>query len=139
MDEARAREFIAAQDQCYDRVIAELTEGRKRTHWMWFIFPQLAGLGSSGMAVKYALTSVAEAREYLQHDVLSSRLRECTGLVLAIPDRAIERIFGYPDDLKFHSSMTLFSLADPSEPLFPAALDRFYGGARDSLTLELVR
>jgi uncharacterized protein (DUF1810 family) len=139
MDEARVSEFLAAQDRCYDRVVAELTEGRKQMHWMWFIFPQLAGLGSSGMSVKYAITSLAEARDYLRHEVLCSRLRECTELVLAIRDRGIERILGHPDDLKFHSSMTLFSLADPMEPLFPAALDRFFGGARDTLTLELLR
>jgi uncharacterized protein (DUF1810 family) len=105
---------------------------------MWFVFPQLAGLGSSGMAQKFAIHSLDEARRYLAHPVLGQRLRECTRLVLAVPDRTVDQIFGYPDNLKFRSSMTLFSVAAPEEPLFAAALAKYFGGQPDDQTLQLL-
>jgi uncharacterized protein (DUF1810 family) len=134
----RFNDFVAAQDRVYDAVCRELTAGEKRTHWMWFVFPQLAGLGSSAMAQKFAIRSLDEARLYLAHPVLGERLRECTRLVLAVPDRGVDDIFGYPDNLKFHSSMTLFAAAAPGEPLFAEALDRFFGGQPDEQTLKLL-
>jgi uncharacterized protein (DUF1810 family) len=139
MSEVKFNEFVAAQDQVYDAVRSELTEGRKRTHWMWYVFPQLAGLGSSAMAKKYSIASLDEARAYLGHPVLGSRLREWTGLVLAVRESAIEEIFGHPDYLKFRSCMTLFSLAAPDEQLFVAALDKYFGGTRDPATIGLVK
>ena len=127
--------FVAAQAPVYARVVAELAAGQKRSHWMWFIFPQIAGLGTSAMARRYAIGSLAEARAYLAHPLLGPRLRECTQLVLEAKARAIGEIFGYPDDLKFHSSMTLFAATAPAEAPFVQALDRYFGGAKDPATL----
>ena len=117
--------FIEAQAPVYETVVAELQSGRKRTHWMWFVFPQLAGLGRSPMAQKYAIASAAEAQAYLAHAVLGRRLRECTQLVLDIDDRTLHEIFGSPDDLKFRSSMTLFAEAAQDNQIFAAALDKY--------------
>ena len=117
--------FIDAQAPVYETVVAELKSGRKRTHWMWFIFPQLAGLGRSPMAQSYAIASVAEAAAYLDHPVLGLRLRECTQLVLEIDNRTLREIFGSPDDLKFRSSMTLFAEAAAGDQLFAAALHKY--------------
>ena len=131
--------FAPAQDPVYERVRAELAAGEKKSHWMWFIFPQLKGLGSSATARKFALASLDEAREYLAHPLLGARLRECTGLVNAVKDRTAEEIFGYPDHMKFHSSMTLFALAATGEAdrrLFGAALARYFGGEEDPLTVR---
>ena len=134
----RLSAFVVAQDAVYHQVCRELTAGRKESHWMWFIFPQLAGLGSSPMAQKFALGSLAEARDYLAHPVLGQRLRECTRLMLAAPHDDVSAILGYPDDLKFRSSMTLFAVAAPDELLFDQALQKFYGGQRDPLTIRLL-
>jgi uncharacterized protein (DUF1810 family) len=134
----RFNDFVAAQNRVYDDVCRELAAGEKQTHWMWFVFPQLAGLGSSGMAQKFAIHSLDEAQRYLAHPLLGQRLRECTQLVLAVPDRSVDQIFGYPDNLKFHSSMTLFAAAAPEEPLFAAALERFFGGQPDQQTIKLL-
>jgi uncharacterized protein (DUF1810 family) len=131
--------FIAAQAPVYAAVTAELRAGRKATHWMWFVFPQLAGLGSSDRARRYALASPAEARGYLTHPLLGQRLRECTRLVNAVEDRSAHEIFGSPDDLKFHSSMTLFHRAAPDEPLFADALAKYFAGREDERTLNLLR
>jgi uncharacterized protein (DUF1810 family) len=131
-------QFIAAQAPVYERVLAELRIGRKATHWMWFIFPQLAGLGTSHMAQKFALASVAAASRYLAHTVLGPRLRECTDLMLACPQTDVSAILGYPDDLKFRSSMTLFDQAPRAETRFRAALDKFFGGERDPLTMQIL-
>lgn len=131
--------FIEAQDPLYEEVVCELRAGRKRSHWMWFIFPQLAGLAASPMSQRYALDSTETAKRYGQHPVLGHRLRECTGLVLNVQNRSAEQIFGYPDYLKFRSSMTLFALSDPTEPLFRRALDQYYGGQFDEKTLELLQ
>ena len=127
--------FVDAQAPVYDRVIAELREGRKRSHWMWFVFPQIAGLGSSPMAQRYAVASRAEAVAYLAHPVLGPRLRECARLVTTMEGRSIHDIFGSPDDMKFHSSMTLFAEAAPDNADFRAALDKYFGGERDAATL----
>jgi uncharacterized protein (DUF1810 family) len=126
--------FVDAQARVYDTVVAELHGGRKRSHWIWFIFPQLAGLGSSPTAVRYAISSLAEAQAYLSHDVLGPRLRECTRLVNDIGDRSIDEIFGWPDNLKVRSSMTLFSHATDDNAEFVALLDKYYGGEQDPVT-----
>jgi len=128
--------FVEAQDNVYAQVLNELRAGRKRSHWMWFIFPQIAGLGASPMARKFAISGRKEAEAYLEHPILSPRLRECTKLLIATPDRSIESILGYPDDLKFRSAMTLFAKIAADNTEFMAALDKFYGGAFDPATLE---
>jgi uncharacterized protein (DUF1810 family) len=130
------RRFVTAQDGVYDDVVAELRAGRKRSHWMWFVFPQVAGLGSSPMAKRYAIASLAEARAYIAHPVLGERLRHCTDLVLAARDRDITATLGSPDDVKFRSSMTLFGRAAPDEARFGAALDRYFRGEADAATLQ---
>jgi uncharacterized protein (DUF1810 family) len=128
--------FVDAQAGVYDRVCGELRAGRKRSHWMWFVFPQIRGLGSSEMAVRYAISSLDEAKAYLGHDVLGVRLRECAGILVGVQGRTVEEIFGYPDDLKFHSSMTLFAKAAEEEGVFQEALRKYFGGAMDGGTLE---
>ena len=130
--------FVDAQEPVYPQVLAELRAARKASHWMWFVFPQLAGLGGSAMARRYAISSLDEARAYLAHPVLGPRLRECSELVLRAAQPDVHRIFGSPDDLKFRSCMTLFQRAAPQEPVFGACLDRFFGGAPDERTLALV-
>lgn len=128
--------FVEAQAPVYTRALAELTAGRKQSHWMWFVFPQLSGLGKSPMAQHYAIHSLQEARSYLDHPVLGARLRECTNAVLAVTGKTAHEIFDTPDDLKFHSSMTLFAHASPGEPLFRNALHKYFDGAEDALTLQ---
>ncbi len=130
--------FVDAQDPIYDQVRAELTAGAKGSHWMWFVFPQLQGLGRSGMAVKYEIRSLEEARAYWLHPVLGARLRECVDLVLAVKGKSAFQIFGTPDDLKFRSSMTLFSRALPEEQLFRHALAKYCDGRDDLRTVELL-
>jgi uncharacterized protein (DUF1810 family) len=130
--------FQAAQDPLYDQVRRELAAGAKRSHWMWFVFPQLAGLGMSPMARRYALASRDEAQAYLQHAVLGARLLECTALVLAVQGRTANDIFGSPDDIKFRSCMTLFAeVGDPSGA-FRDALRRYFDGKPDGRTLALL-
>jgi uncharacterized protein (DUF1810 family) len=131
------RRFVDAQASVYPRVLAELRGGEKQSHWMWFIFPQLAGLGFSAMAQRYAITSREEASAYLAHGVLGPRLRECTALVNAVEGRTIRQILGSPDDMKLRSSMTLFAAVSP-EPEFAKAIAKYYGGAPDRKTLELL-
>jgi uncharacterized protein (DUF1810 family) len=135
-DPFNLRRFVDAQSGVFDQVCSELRAGRKRSHWMWYIFPQITGLGSSTTAQEFAISSLAEANAYLDHSVLGPRLRACTELVNAIEGRSIEEIFGYPDHLKFHSSMTLFARAAPPEPVFPVALQKFFSGGVDQFTLE---
>lgn len=118
------------------QVRRELCDGRKASHWMWFVFPQLAGLGHSAMARHYALHSLAEAQAYLAHPVLGPRLVECTALINKVAGRTAHAILGSPDDLKFHSSMTLFAAAQPGASVFRDALDKYFGGASDPLTAE---
>ena len=131
--------FVQAQDPVMAEVRRELADGRKRSHWMWFVFPQLRGLGRSATALRYGIGSLAEARAYLAHPVLGPRLVECTELVNRVEGRSAHQIFGSPDDLKFHSSMTLFAAAEPEAPVFREALDKHFGGARDALTVEELR
>lgn len=130
--------FVAAQQGIYRGVTEELRQGRKRGHWMWFIFPQLAGLGRSETSRYYAIRSLDEARAYLRHPVLGARLPECAGLILAHGDRTAEEILGDVDAVKLRSSMTLFRQADPGEPVFGRVLERFYRGQPDERTLELL-
>jgi uncharacterized protein (DUF1810 family) len=131
--------FVDAQARVYHTVIDELRTGRKRTHWIWFVFPQLAGLGGSPMAARYAISSLEEAEAYLRHDVLGPRLRECAQLVNRIAGRSIGEIFGSPDDLKVCSSMTLFARATADNSDFVALLDKYYDGGEDALTLARLR
>jgi uncharacterized protein (DUF1810 family) len=128
--------FVDAQARAYPDVLDELRAGRKRSHWIWFIFPQIAGLGSSPTAAKYAISSLDEARAYLRHDLLGSRLRECVRLVNAVQGRSIGEIFGSPDDMKVRSSMTLFAHATEDNQDFVELLEKYYDGQEDRLTLE---
>ncbi|MBQ8101515.1 MAG: DUF1810 domain-containing protein [Afipia sp.] len=127
--------FVEAQQPVYPRVVSELRAGRKQSHWMWFIFPQIEGLGHSAMAQRYAIGSRAEAVAYLEHPLLGPRLRECTRLVNAVADKDIHAILGSPDDMKFKSSMTLFARAAADNADFAAALDKYYGGEFDAATI----
>jgi uncharacterized protein (DUF1810 family) len=127
--------FVDAQAGVYDTVVDELRGGRKRSHWIWFVFPQLTGLGSSPTSVRYAISSLAEAQAYLRHDVLGPRLRECTRLVNAIQGRSIEQIFGWPDNLKVRSSMTLFVRASHDNDEFVTLLGKYYNGGEDPATV----
>jgi len=131
--------FVAAQAPVYERVCAELRAGRKRSHWMWFVFPQIEGLGSSAMARKFAIASREEAEAYLAHPLLGPRLLECTRLVRLVEGRSIAQIFGSPDDVKFRSSMTLFARIAPEHRDFAEALEKYFQGEPDSLTLERLR
>ncbi len=128
--------FVRAQDESgtYARALAELRAGRKRGHWMWFVFPQLAGLGSSAMSQAFAIGSLSEARAYLAHPVLGERLRESAAALDSLGDVSAEDVLGHVDALKLRSSLTLFERADPSEPLFARLLSKFYAGLRDERT-----
>ena len=127
------RRFVEAQAQVYDTALSELGAGRKQTHWMWFVFPQLKALGRSAMAQYYGLHDLTEAQSYWAHPVLGSRLKQCVLAVLEVPSKSAHEIFGSPDDLKFCSCLTLFELASTDE-CFAMALERFYEGRRDSMT-----
>ena len=137
-DPYNLKRFVDAQNPVYEQVRSELKQGRKRTHWMWFIFPQIAGLGSSHMARKYAIGSLDEARAYLSHPVLGARLIECTQLVNQAKARTIDEIFGYPDDLKFRSCVTLFARATADNHVFRQALETYFGGEPDRQTEALL-
>ncbi|HRI39033.1 MAG TPA: DUF1810 domain-containing protein [Nitrospira sp.] len=130
--------FLDAQELVYDTVLAELRAGRKSSHWIWFIFPQIAGLGHSTMAQQFAIASLDEAKAYLQHPFLGQRLRECTQLVLNVEERSAEEIFGYPDDLKFRSCMTLFMATATDNALFKNALHKYFDGQPDQKTLDIL-
>jgi uncharacterized protein (DUF1810 family) len=130
--------FVAAQRHSYDDAVAELRSGRKTSHWMWFVFPQIAGLGHSPTARTYAITSLAEARAYLAHPVLGDRLRECASILAGLPGLTAEQIFGGTDAMKLRSSMTLFLHADPGEKVFGQVLDKYFGGAADPATEERI-
>ena len=135
-DQYELKRFVDAQEGVYEQACAELRAGRKRSHWMWFVFPQIRGLGSSPTAVRFAISGMEEARAYLEHPVLGPRLRKCTGIVVGVEGRSVEEIFGYPDDLKFHSSMTLFANAVQGEEVFAKALDKYFDGKNDKGTME---
>jgi uncharacterized protein (DUF1810 family) len=138
--------FVDAQASCFAQVRAELAAGEKRSHWMWFIFPQVSGLGFSSMAQRFAISCLDEANAYLMHPILGPRLRECTALVNAVVGRSAGDIFAYPDDLKFHSSVTLFAWAvshgpshqSPDNQVFREALDKYFAGLPDPATLDFV-
>jgi len=130
--------FINEQESIYDSVLAELRNGRKRTHWMWYIFPQIDGLGHSATSKHYAIKSIEEARQYLNHPVLGQRLLECAEAVFAIEGRSISEIFGYPDNLKLKSSMTLFAYVAAPCSAFSRILDKYFNGEQDALTLQLL-
>lgn len=129
--------FVEAQQHVYPTVLSELRAGAKRSHWIWFVFPQLRGLGHSATAHRFGIASLAEAKAYLEHPLLGPRLRECAGLLLTAQGRSATEILGCPDDLKVCSSMTLFAHAG-GEPVFPAVLQAFYGGREDIATLQLL-
>ena len=130
--------FINAQEGIYDRALAELRDGLKRSHWMWYIFPQVDGLGHSPTTRRYSIKSLEEARQYLAHPVLGQRLKESAEAVLAIQGRSAADIFGHPDDWKLQSSMTLFELVSGPESVFGRILDKYYQGKRDTRTLQIV-
>ena len=130
--------FLDAQDSIYEEVVQELKQGRKNSHWMWYIFPQIKGLGRTSTAQKFAISSLEEAKAYLQNSILGSRLRECTQLVLDIENRDIQEIFGHPDYLKFRSSMTLFLEATKDNKIFQDALLKYFTGQADQLTLDII-
>jgi uncharacterized protein (DUF1810 family) len=137
-DPHNLQRFVEAQDPIYGDVLAELRAGRKQSHWMWFIFPQIQGLGRSPTAIKFAISSRTEGEAYARHPILGPRLDQCTTLVNAVEDRSAGKIFGYPDDLKFRSSMTLFSQVASHNPLFEQALQKFFAGKPDPQTLALL-
>jgi uncharacterized protein (DUF1810 family) len=127
--------FVDAQSDCFEQVCRELSQGHKQSHWMWFIFPQLKGLGHSAMANRYQISSQLEAEAYLRHPILGSRLRHCTQLVLLVEGRSIEQIFASPDDLKFRSAMTLFANTAAENKIFKDALQKYFAGIPDHLTI----
>jgi uncharacterized protein (DUF1810 family) len=130
--------FVRAQEGTYEHAVRELRSGRKRSHWMWFVFPQVAGLGYSPKAQRYGIRSLAEARAFLEHPILGPRLVESTRIVNGLQGPSAHQIFGYPDELKFGSSMTLFELVADAGSEFSTALDRYYRGRRDAMTLRLL-
>jgi uncharacterized protein (DUF1810 family) len=138
VDPFHLQRFVDAQNPVYQRVCAELRNGRKDSHWMWFIFPQLSGLGSSHLATAFGISSRQEAEAYLNHSILGPRLRECVQLVNLIDGRSIDQIFGYPDDLKFRSSITLFATVASDNQIFKDALLKYFAGEPDPRTLELL-
>lgn len=131
--------FVIAQDPLIEGIRAELHRGRKETHWIWFVFPQLRGLGRSPMAERYGIASRLEAEAYVTHPILGKRLIDCTTLVNRHEDRTVEEIFGFPDDMKFRSCMSLFAVAAPELVCFNFAIDKFFAGVPDPMTLNLLR
>jgi uncharacterized protein (DUF1810 family) len=131
--------FTSAQYAVYGRVLAEIKNGQKRTHWMWYIFPQLYGLGLSSISKRYAIKSIEEARQYLNHPVLGKRLLECAEAALTIEGRSASEIFGYPDDLKLRSSMTLFAFVATPGSVFVRVLDKYFNGEQDVATLNILK
>lgn len=130
--------FVRAQEPDYDRALKEIAGGRKRSHWMWYIFPQVAGLGLSSTSQRYAIGSLDEARAYLGHPILGSRLLECAEATLNVKGRSAHDIFGSPDDMKLRSSATLFALVSPDDSVFHRVLEKYFEGNRDKRTLDLV-
>lgn len=131
--------FVEAQTPVFSRVLDELSAGRKASHWMWFVFAQLRGLGHSEMAKRFAISGLAEARAYLQHDVLGPRLEECVKILLSHHDKSATQIFGSPDDMKLRSCLTLFLAVSPTSTLYQQALDQFYSGEADGRTVALLQ
>jgi uncharacterized protein (DUF1810 family) len=137
-DQFNLQRFVDAQQPVFEAARAELQAGRKRTHWMWFIFPQIEGLGHSDMARRFAIASLDEARAYLAHPILGARLRDCSRLLADLDGRAVDAIFPYPDDMKFQSSMTLFARAAPDEAVFADCLRKYFDGVPDAATLQRI-
>lgn len=131
--------FVSAQETVWQQVLAELRSGHKRTHWMWFVFPQLQGLGHSAMARRYAISGLDEATAYLEHELLRSRLKTCCKIVNSLEGASVAQIFGHPDDLKFHSSMTLFAHVAGEQSPYQAALIKYFNGQEDAQTLRLLK
>lgn len=138
IDEFDLDRFVAAQEGIYDKALSEIRRGRKTSHWMWFIFPQMRGLGKSAMAQRYAIGSLEEARQYLRHPVLGSRLKQCVAALQDLVGPTAEEVFGPIDAIKLRSCLTLFSEAAPTEGIFSAALERWFRGMRDEQTLKLL-
>ena len=138
-DPYNLQRFLDAQNPIFDDVCSELRRGRKTSHWMWFVFPQIQGLGRSSTAREFAISSLTEAEAYIMHPVLGPRLRKCAALVMSIQGSSAQEIFGYPDDLKFRSSMTLFAHATPDNDIFAEALGKYFQGEFDPLTLQLLK
>lgn len=138
MSEYDLQRFVDAQDPVWPTVRSELKAGHKRTHWMWFVFPQLSGLGLSATAQHFAVQDLTEAKLYVEHEVLGPRLRQAASLVLKVEGKTVGDIFGYPDDLKLHSSITLFGEAAPDVEVFGKVLDKYFGGKPDDRTLDLL-
>jgi len=130
--------FIRAQQEDYERALAEIRSGRKQSHWMWYVFPQYVGLGSSAISQRYAIKTAAEAEAYIRHPVLGARLVECFEAALGIEDRSASEVFGSPDDMKLRSSATLFAAITPSGSVFERVLDKYFNGERDPRTLQLI-
>jgi uncharacterized protein (DUF1810 family) len=137
-DRFNLQRFVDAQARVYEEVRRELRAGRKESHWMWFVFPQIAGLGQSPTSIRFAVASLEEARAYLAHPVLGARLRECAKLALDVEGKTARQIFGPIDVMKFRSSMTLFMKAAPDEPLFSRCLEKYFSGGPDPATLEIL-
>jgi uncharacterized protein (DUF1810 family) len=137
-DPFNLQRFVDAQASVFDQVLVELRDGHKRSHWMWFIFPQIVGLGSSPTAQSFAISGRKEADAYLQHQILGPRLRQCTELVNQVSGRTLGEIFGYPDNLKFRSSVTLFAGVAPNEQAFQVALEKYFAGKPDPATMALL-
>lgn len=138
-DEHGLDRFVQAQEGSYSRALAEIKNGRKVSHWMWYVFPQFLGLGQSEMSRRYAITSVAEAKAYLEHPILGPRLRECCDAALSVEGRSAHQIFGSPDDLKLNSCATLFARVSPGGSVFHRVLDKFFDGTSDDKTLRLMQ
>ena len=138
-DQYNLERFVKAQESSYDRAYDELSHGEKQSHWMWWIFPQIVGLGMTETSIEYSIKSIAEAKAYLEHPVLGKRLRDISALLLTLKESNASIVFGYPDDLKLRSSMTLFSEADPDEKVFRQVIDKFFHGKVDTRTLAILR
>jgi len=137
-DPFQLNRFVSAQERVYEGVLEELRDGQKRSHWIWYIFPQIEGLAYSSTSKYYAITGIEEARQYLDHPVLGVRLMECTQILLAIEGRSISQIFGYPDDMKLRSSMTLFAQVSAPRSVFVRVLDKYFNGEHDDKTLRIL-
>jgi uncharacterized protein (DUF1810 family) len=131
--------FLLAQQNIYTQVLQELRNGKKTTHWMWFIFPQIEGLGNSSTAKYYSIKNITEAKEYLAHPVLGKRLQECANILLNTNNKTVDDIFGYPDNLKLKSSITLFNFVAPEQKKFTAVLQKYFAGEQDKRTLEILK
>lgn len=139
MDDYNLNRFIKAQNQCFEIVYEELKNGKKESHWMWYIFPQLFGLGKSEKAIYYAINNLEEAKAYLKNDILRERLLCLVDVLVNLETNDVVKVFGFPDNLKFWSSMTLFNYADPSEPLYKMALDKFFQGRLELATIDMLK